>query len=471
MTRKEAIEIVRNIYETKQEKEALEFLIPELAESEDERVRKEIIRIVDIWTNSSPVINGIPRETLLAYLEKQKEQNVAPSRGTILGIWELGNFWKENPEEREGLTQLQYIQKYWFEKNDYLKEQKHKFKVGDRVTNGECVYTINKIGKDCYWVKEHDCATIPFEYEDTWNIEQKPTSTVKSKFKSGDSIRFNGFGSNEYTIQLVGNGYYVNSEGGRMDMSYTDANFVLVENAQKEHKPIFKKGDRVIWDGEEFNILNVDKDFYNVGGYIVPFSREGELHPIGQKPADNVSREEYVKRFKALCDAYEIKLPNREYDIYGLCDDLAKLSMDSSKQKPTNSEKPKEWSEEDEKILDKVCCLISPGTILNASDADYCLELKQWIVSLQERILKLSRTQPKQEWSKEDEERLKSVIHRIEVQFAGNLYGEGKLDVDWLKSLRPSWKPSEEQMYALAKAVTLYGGGLDSLYQDLKKLM
>ena len=42
-------------------------------ESEDERIRKEIIRIVDVWTHSSPVVNGIPRETLLAWLEKQGE--------------------------------------------------------------------------------------------------------------------------------------------------------------------------------------------------------------------------------------------------------------------------------------------------------------------------------------------------------------------------------------------------------------
>lgn len=42
--------------------------------------------------------------------------------------------------------------------------------------------------------------------------------------------------------------------------------------------------------------------------------------------------DEYVKKFKALCDGYEIKLPNREYDIYHLCDDLAELFGNSNKQ-------------------------------------------------------------------------------------------------------------------------------------------
>lgn len=53
-----------------------------------------------------------------------------------------------------------------------------------------------------------------------------------------------------------------------------------------------------------------------------------------QQIAEKLSKEEYVKRFKSLCDAYEIKLPNREYDFYHLCDDLSKFFIDSSKQKP-----------------------------------------------------------------------------------------------------------------------------------------
>ena len=69
----------------------------------------------------------------------------------------------------------------------------------------------------------------------------------------------------------------------------------------------------------------------------------GQMLEAEQKPEEKLSKEEYVKRFKALCDAYEIKLPNREYDIYHLCDDLSKLSIDSDKQKP--EEKPINWTE------------------------------------------------------------------------------------------------------------------------------
>ena len=132
----------------------MDEVFPELVESEDERIRKEIMEYLTITREKDLVAHperqrwiaylkkqklisdslkaagidvrqdgGIERHTI-PYLEKQKEQNDVPSRETILGIWELGNFWKENPEERDGLTQLQYIQKYWNEKCDYQKEQK-----------------------------------------------------------------------------------------------------------------------------------------------------------------------------------------------------------------------------------------------------------------------------------------------------------------------------------------------------------
>ena len=57
-----------------------------------------------------------------------------------------------------------------FDKEIPEEKEVRKFKKGDVVSNGEYTYTINYIGRDCYWVKEHDCATIPFEYEEYWEI-------------------------------------------------------------------------------------------------------------------------------------------------------------------------------------------------------------------------------------------------------------------------------------------------------------
>lgn len=89
------------------------------------------------------------------------------------------------------------------------------------------------------------------------------------------------------------------------------------------------------------------------------------------------------------------------------------------------------------------------------------------------------------EWSEEDEEMLNSCISSIE-ESKENRYAYKETDgdtsydheIDWLKSLRPHWKPSEEQIYSLGAVVKGYnecnvgsvGYNLKELYEQLKKL-
>lgn len=84
------------------------------------------------------------------------------------------------------------------------------------------------------------------------------------------------------------------------------------------------------------------------------------------------------------------------------------------------------------------------------------------------------------EWSEEDRLHYANVLEALEyVKGCKSDYDKieaVKSDITWLKSLRPSWKPSEEQMEALATYVngpSFLGTTehLESLYQDLKKLM
>lgn len=65
MTKEEAIKIVRNIYQTDVEKKALETLIPELAESEDERVVKLITDSVFYQYGA-----GVEYKDVLDYLDR-----------------------------------------------------------------------------------------------------------------------------------------------------------------------------------------------------------------------------------------------------------------------------------------------------------------------------------------------------------------------------------------------------------------
>jgi hypothetical protein len=75
MTREEAIEMVRKswpISRNKDLRKALETLIPELAESEDERIRKALIELVGLVPDY--MFGEIKPNKFIAYLEKQKEQ-------------------------------------------------------------------------------------------------------------------------------------------------------------------------------------------------------------------------------------------------------------------------------------------------------------------------------------------------------------------------------------------------------------
>ena len=85
MTREEALKIVRENYPHFGTTEpwldlekALATLIPELAESEDERIRKGLVKLLTV-AGEAYVVNstGIKKDSYLTYLEKQKDRKPA----------------------------------------------------------------------------------------------------------------------------------------------------------------------------------------------------------------------------------------------------------------------------------------------------------------------------------------------------------------------------------------------------------
>jgi hypothetical protein len=80
------------------------------------------------------------------------------------------------------------------------------------------------------------------------------------------------------------------------------------------------------------------------------------------------------------------------------------------------------------------------------------------------------------EWSDEDERNVRDTIVAVEAFYSKGC-GQEEL-VSWLKSLRLSWKPSEEQIYSLGTVVKGYdecavgsvGYNLKEMYEQLKKL-
>ena len=81
MTREEAIKVASETYgwlKTDREREALETLIPELVESDDERIRKELITHLKQEERSATLeVNKKRWREMITYLERQKDQKPA----------------------------------------------------------------------------------------------------------------------------------------------------------------------------------------------------------------------------------------------------------------------------------------------------------------------------------------------------------------------------------------------------------
>ena len=119
-------------------------------------------------------------------------------------------------------------------------------------------------------------------------------------------------------------------------------------------------------------------------------------------------------------------------------------------------QKPAEWSEEDERTLESFLGWLQ-GSM---GEKTY----SSWLKSLPERF----SLKPKQEWSEEDKMKIVELKTFI-AQCNGFNKANRQKAFNMIDALRPSWKPSKEQIEAL-NAVANEGVLLD-LFNDLLKLL
>jgi hypothetical protein len=260
MTRKEAIEYVETyLLDDKYNIEALETLIPELKKSENEKMKEAIIAMIHLYY-------GEPLEEeaqeMISWLEKQREKKHGwdeddnayfeftkaaiencydennPLRKVLVAwlekqgdkdklIQELGeykvkytqevlekhiNSMSNEDNERLRKTTIAFLKDFadkgyenavecidWLEKQG---EQKHKFNIGDIISNGQVVYRVdnivkNCIGQDCYFLVNVEAEKKGtrdlmvgshgrhFRYgEITWLCEQVDKSFEKKELKA-----------------------------------------------------------------------------------------------------------------------------------------------------------------------------------------------------------------------------------------------------------------------------------------------
>ena len=121
-------------------KNTLISLFPELAESEDEKIRKALIFHFQDDGCLCNKAGNIPNTDILAWLEKQGEQTDIANK----------EYWGGY---REGKKEM--LDKYTEVENQSKK--KHKFNIGDIISNGQAVFRVdniikNCIGQDCYFL-------------------------------------------------------------------------------------------------------------------------------------------------------------------------------------------------------------------------------------------------------------------------------------------------------------------------------
>lgn len=186
-----------------------------------------------------------------------------------------------------------------------------------------------------------------------------------------------------------------------------------------------------------------------------------------QKP-DDLLLDKLVEFFEKTAKQYDIDLPHRGYDIYHLCKDLYNFIytfLPIPEQKPVEKQDYSGLNDFERAIHRGFLCAgveNVPRTIIKETAQDCLAHLPA-------------------EWTEEDEAHRKSIISTIEMcmnecsKRAKVILDCYESDIAWLKSLRPSWKPSEEQMEALHKAIKKAyhdydARPLESLYSDLLKL-
>ena len=176
----ERAKIELNADTTQGTKNVLMTVFPELKDSEDEQIRKGLIKALGSIGKRN--WGGIDVFESIAWLEEQDEKKPimnVPTREVILSIWDLGNEWKELTNgsiSTEYGTQLDYIQKHWHESEYYLREKQ-----------GEQKVPINDFKAKNWYVSEVNGNIHDMTYN--------PTDKVEPKFKVGDWIVNNEDGS------------------------------------------------------------------------------------------------------------------------------------------------------------------------------------------------------------------------------------------------------------------------------------
>lgn len=394
-------------------------IFPELAESEDERIRKYLIEELKAAKSVGELKFIIPqptREECIAYLEKHKYDRMQPIYDSIDSFESaLDKAWKAYNDS--GARTVDGCE------DDYVEcahakgfREGYLFGLEKQKENPK---SADSIPSDC--VSDAKCKDKSPKHSDSDGTDIRDTPAYWKGWDDAMKQKEQKHPNGCFTCDEYKKGY----ESGRLNGFTAGYNKAMKEIDQKEQKPA------------EIAPNQFDGITYGMQGHST------------DRPED---------RFEEAREKYQV-----------------------------------EWSDNDDQLIGFIFDLLN----------DLAWR-KDWAMSKEECLerLKSIRPQPKQEWSEEDEKMMNRLIDRLNfIQYNTRTDGTSLNisfvnEIEWLKSLRPSWKPSEvcygakgdpdpagvwkpseEQIKAIESCFCEFGegcpdeDGLRSLYNDLKKLI
>ena len=357
---------------------------PELKEeSEDEKVRKALIEMVRDRTGDELWVDyNVHKEEVLAWLEKQGEQKPilnVPTREVILAIWDLGNEWKELTNgciSTEYGTQLDYIQKHWQESEYYLREKQDEQKPTIEMKTPEESLgidsgTYNKIVDECIYG------------------EQKSINKIEAKFKVDDWVVDNcGY---VWKTEGILNQFYIleGVEGGESRPTIEWVNktfhFWTIQDAKDGDVLASELCDSIIlFKGIKDNNIDFYCD-YDFSKIDIPGDRFAVNN--GQHYGSVEDSKDFHPATKEQRDLLFQKMNEVGYEWDADKKELKKISqrMISAEAKEAMYDKPA-WSEEDEKIFNKIIRKLDESD--NVNHYDYT-DFEMWLIDLKERLINI----------------------------------------------------------------------------------
>ncbi len=513
--------------QTDSTKAVLENLLPELKESKDEQIRKELFDFLTYGIWQSPAIDKVKQSQRyvlwLSWLEKQGNLMKALQTSNA----RIGELIEENYYLKEQLEKQSEQKSIWAEEDEdsnvndetnapteygkYVDEclneaAKHFFSDGeDTYSVADLFYAGVRCGKT--WIEkqgeqkqdpcEHckdkclNCHDFPCIEKREFELSKTALEVIKEvkadnankvvvepKFKVGDFI------VNDYcmgrVVELTNDAYLLDTEQGIPFSCEHNVHLWTIEDAKEGdvlYSPclsllwIFKSRDTVYCGCN----LNYNDGVFCGEGYFkmptdaIPSTKEQRdllFQKMNEAGYEWDFETKKLKTFNSYCQEH-----CKGYQETGKC--YADGECEAKKNAETG------WSEEDKKMSR---CI---GNAITADDASTYLESKDiqvidahvWLDELKDRV------QQKQAWS-EDDKRVLSLLFNNYKQAVehrpSSLTHAEVLDIyNWLKSLkgRYTWKPTKAMLDALNWAKSEFHpdcvdtmDNLNYLYKELEQL-